>query len=89
LVLSGVQSPLNNPSIGLTLPVFVKAEFDAFLDFGIFAHEFLGLRRDRVHQWVLSFSELQNSRVLKVKSSASFSASLALSLVDRQPTLSQ
>jgi hypothetical protein len=46
LVLSGVQTPLKNRLIGATLPEFVKAEFDAFLEFGIFTHEFLRLRRD-------------------------------------------
>jgi hypothetical protein len=38
-------SPLKNPLIGPTLPEFVKAGFDAFLEFGIFAQEFLRLRR--------------------------------------------
>jgi hypothetical protein len=72
-------------SIGLTLPVFVKAEFDAFWNSESSRTSFSDCAATECNQWVLSFSQLQNSRVLKVKSSAS----LTLSLVDRQPTLSQ
>ena len=45
----GIGPPLwslKNPLIGVTKPEFVKAEFDAFLAFGIVTHEFLRLRRN-------------------------------------------
>jgi len=51
---------------GATLPQFVKAEFDAFLKFGIFTHEFLTASRLRRPMVAAVAADLQNSQVLKV-----------------------